>query len=367
MNLGAVILAAGFSSRMGGFKPLMQLGGQSLIERCAGLFRQAGILTVLIVTGYRSEEVETEAKRVGLRCIHNSDYAQGMFSSVCTAARHLVGIGGFFLLPVDIPLVRPATISVLCKAFNGQTVLSPCFEGLRGHPPLIPGHLIPAILGHDGRDGLKALLEKEEILEIAVWDKGILLDADTVDDFTALARHLSQMDIGEQAEALALAAQTMPERGLVHGRAVAQTATALGLGLNRHGAKLNMDILHNAALLHDIAKGQTQHEARGAEMLDSLGLGRLSAIVATHRDVPPPVFRPLTEKEVVCLADKLVRGSRRVSVRQRFEDKLALYSHNPEACRAIRERLTNALALQALVEQTTGRDINDILGSEPNI
>ena len=161
------------------------------------------------------------------------------------------------------------------------------------------------------------------------------MDADTLEDFTALTRHLSRLDIGEPAEALALAALTMPERGLAHGRAVAQVATALGQELNRHGSKLDMDILHNAALLHDIAKGQPQHEARGAEMLDSLGLGRLSAIVATHRDVPPPVFRPLTEKEVVCLADKLVRGSRRVSVRQRFEDKLALYSHDPEACRAI--------------------------------
>ena len=195
MNLGAVILAAGYSSRMGRFKPLMQLGGQSLIERCAGLFHQAGIRTVLIVTGYRCGDVETEAKRVGLRCIHNPDYALGMFSSVCTAARHLVGIDGFFLLPMDIPLVRPATISILCTAFNGRTALSPCFDGMRGHPPLIPGHLIPAILEHDGRDGLRSLLEKEEIQEIAVWDKGILMDTDISEDFTALTRHLSQMDI----------------------------------------------------------------------------------------------------------------------------------------------------------------------------
>jgi CTP:molybdopterin cytidylyltransferase MocA len=352
---------------MGDFKPLMRLGGQSLIERCADLFRQVGVRTVVIVTGYRCGDVETEAKRFGLRCIHNPDYAQGMFSSVCAAARHMAGIDGFFLLPVDIPLVRPATIAALCTTFTGRTVLSPCFDGMHGHPPLLPGLLIPEILEHDGRDGLKSLLERQEIREIPVWDKGILMDADTPEDFAALTRHLPKLDIGEPSEALALAALTMPERGLAHGRAVARVATALGKELNQHGSKLDLDILHNAALLHDIAKGQPQHEMQGAEMLDSLGLRRLSAIVATHRDVPPPVFRPLTEKEVVCLADKLVRGSLRVSVRQRFQDKLALYSHDPEACRAIRERLTNTLALQALVEHTTKRDIDDILDSEPNL
>jgi molybdenum cofactor cytidylyltransferase len=364
MNLGGIIPAAGYSSRIGGFKPLMQLGGQSLLECCAGLLQQAGIRKIIVVTGHRGGEVEAEAQQFGLQCIHNPDYAQGMFSSVCTAVRQLSDVDGFFMLPVDIPLIRPATIATICTAFNGRSVTFPCFDGMRGHPPLIPAYLIPAILKHDGQGGLRTLLEKQECKDVAVWDKGILMDADTPEDVAALTRHLSRLDIGEPAETLALATLTIPERGLAHGLAVANVARALGRELNQHGLNMDVDILHNAALLHDIAKGQPQHETRGADMLKALGLGRLAEIVAVHRDVPPPASGRLTEKEVVCLADKLIHGSKRVSVRQRFEDKLSLYAQDHEACRAIRERLANALALQALVEQVAGCGIEAILGSE---
>lgn len=367
MNFCAVIPAAGYSSRIGDFKPLMKLGGKSLLECCAGLLQEAGIREIVTVSGYKGNEVEAEAKRLGLKCIHNPDYAQGMFSSVCTGVRNLSGIDGFFMLPVDIPLVRPSTITALCSAFNGRNVDFPCFDGMRGHPPLIPAHLIPTILMYDGAGGLKPLLEKQYGQDVATWDRGILMDADTPEDFTMLTRLLSRLDIGEQAEALTLATQTMPKRGLAHGLVVAQTATALGRELNRHGSSMDMDILHNAALLHDIAKGQPQHEAQGAEMLKTLGLSRLSAIVAVHQDVPPPVSGRLTEKEVVCLADKLVHGSRLVSVQQRFDKKLTLYKHDPDVCRVIRERLANALALQALVEKTARRDIDDILDQESHI
>jgi molybdenum cofactor cytidylyltransferase len=206
MNLGAIILAAGYSSRMGGFKPLMQLGGQSLLERCVGLFRQAGIQTVVIVTGHRGEDVEVESRRFGLRCIHNPEYSQGMFSSVCTAVNHMSGVDGFFILPVDIPLIRPTTLTALSTAFNGRTVIFPSFEGMRGHPPLIPALLIPAILAYTGQGGLKSLLEMQKAEDMAVSDQGILMDADTPEDFAALTHRLSRLDIGEPAEILALQA-----------------------------------------------------------------------------------------------------------------------------------------------------------------
>ena len=50
-----------------------------------------------------------------------------------------------------------------------------------------------------------------------------------------------------------------------------------------------------------------------------------------------------------CLADKLVRGQYRVPVRRRFMEKLELYAGNKAACRAIRRRMHNALALQEMV------------------
>ncbi|MFH0784401.1 MAG: NTP transferase domain-containing protein [Pseudomonadota bacterium] len=364
MNFAAIILAAGYSSRIGGFKPLMELGGQSLLGRSIALFRQAGIARISVVTGHRHTEVKAEAARFGISCIHNLDYSRGMYASVCAAVSHLSGIDGFFLLPVDIPLIRPATIEALIAAFVGQAVVYPCFNGLRGHPPLIPAMFIPAILGHSGEGGLKALLEEKNHLDIAVWDQSILFDADTPNDFAMLGLRLARMTIGTPAEALALATLTMPERGVAHGLAVALVAKQLTEELNCHGYNLDLDLVNNGALLHDIAKGQPQHEIRGGQILHRLGLPQLAEIVAAHRDISPPLPEHLTEKEVVYLADKLVRGTLRVSVQQRFAEKLELYAESQETCRAINSRLANALAVQSLVEAALGTSIEEFLDGE---
>ncbi len=366
MKFAAIILAAGFSSRMMGFKPLLHLGGHTFLDHCATLFRQVKVPAIMVVTGHRHEEVEAEARRLGLKCVYNPDHDLGMYSSVRAAVRCLPKVDGFFLMPVDIPLIRPATIVTLKAAFDGRKVVLPQFAEESGHPALIPVHLIPAILEHDGQGGLRGLFEshrKAEIKRVPVWDRGVVLDADTPEDFSILSEHMARLTIGERAEALALARLLMPEKGLAHGLAVAQIAETIGRELNQHGGNLDPDILHNCALLHDVAKGRNQHEMAGAKLLRSLGLRGLAEIVAAHRDTLPPASGILTEKEVVCLADKCVRGQYRVSVQQRFLEKLQLYAGNKAACRAIRMRMKNALALQDMMEKAAGRSVETIIGN----
>ena len=53
MQTGALIVAAGKSSRMGDFKPMLQLGSISIAQRVINNFRQAGISKVVVVTGDR--------------------------------------------------------------------------------------------------------------------------------------------------------------------------------------------------------------------------------------------------------------------------------------------------------------------------
>lgn len=361
MNPAAIILAAGFSSRMGEFKPLLPLGGRTLLEWCVSSFQVAGITNVLVVTGHRGPEVGAEAARLGARSVHNPDYVQGMFSSVQTAVR-TVGNTDFFLLPVDIPLVRPATLLTLLEAEG--PVVCPCFDGQRGHPPRISSKLVPEILTYSGDGGLGGFLEGRPVVEVPVWDRGVLLDADRPYDLSLLEQKAARLHMGEPAEALILARRTMPEKGVAHGLAVARVALNIGKALNLSGLELDLELMHNAALLHDIGKNQPSHEAVGAAMLRNLGLSGLAPIVAAHRDVPPPQNGQLTEMEVVCLADKLVYGSVLVSVEERFAEKLAIYAEDASACLAIENRKKNALALQKLVEKCTGRCLDEIAREE---
>ncbi|PHR24489.1 MAG: metal-dependent phosphohydrolase [Desulfotalea sp.] len=364
MKIGAVILSGGYSTRMGGFKPLMKLGGQTLLQRTAQLFVSGGVKRVVVVTGHRKGEVKDEVARLGVKGIHNKDYDKGMYSSVCAGVRQMKDVDAFFILPVDIPLIRAATLTTLAEKYHSDGVVYPTFNGERGHPPLISAALISPILEGNGKGGLKALLEKYPSREVPVWDQGILMDADTPEDFAILEKRLLLMDVGSRAEALALARQCMAKRGREHGRAVADIACTIGGQLNRRGYQLDMDLLFNGGLLHDIAKGEPHHEERGAEMLGTFGLKRLTGIVAAHRDAVAPKSGKLSEKELVCLADKLVRGTCQMPVKQRFEEKLILYAKDSQACKAIRRRLLNAEDLERIVVSCLGRSIKDVLTME---
>ena len=56
-NIAVLILAAGYSARLGELKPLLRLGEKILWERTSELFRKAGIGEIRVVLGHRTEEL----------------------------------------------------------------------------------------------------------------------------------------------------------------------------------------------------------------------------------------------------------------------------------------------------------------------
>ncbi|MDJ0722574.1 MAG: nucleotidyltransferase family protein [Desulfobacterales bacterium] len=192
VKFSAIILAAGFSSRMAAFKPLIKIGGKSFVEHAITLFRSAGIDDIVTVLGYRAPEVLPVVQRAASRGVINADHADGMYSSIQAGVQAVEdSCDAFFLLPVDIPLVRPSTVRQLAVAFaqhSAPSVCYPLFQSARGHPPLINSALIAAIRGYDGGGGLRALLRRheEKSITVPVEDPFIRQDADTPEDLLRL-------------------------------------------------------------------------------------------------------------------------------------------------------------------------------------
>lgn len=247
-RLSALVLAAGLSSRMGRLKPLLPLdpqGAQTPLGLCVGLFRAAGIDEVVVVTGHRDDEVGSAARAAGARVVHNPDFALGMYSSIRAGVAGLdAATDGFFLLPVDIPLVRTGTVRLLARAFAGKpaSVLLPVFAGRRGHPPLLGRELIGRIQDSaEPAGGLRTLLDQveaeqpERVREVQVADRFILRDMDTPADHAACVERLTRRDWPSLAEAEAILAHLhpMPARGLAHGRCVGEVAALLAAQLVR--------------------------------------------------------------------------------------------------------------------------------------
>jgi CTP:molybdopterin cytidylyltransferase MocA len=190
----AIILAAGLSSRMGRFKPLLSLGRETVIEAAIGNFITAGLKQVLVVTGYRSEDLVPVLKAHPVQWVFNNDYRKEMFSSVKTGVGHLeAGIHGFFLLPVDIPFVRMQTVMALCGAFDPHKmdILRPCFQGKRGHPPIISASAIPHIQNFKDSGGMKALIYQRKLRtkDLECPDPGILTDMDSIKDYESARKN----------------------------------------------------------------------------------------------------------------------------------------------------------------------------------
>lgn len=190
----AVIPAAGFSSRMGDLKQLLKIGNQTMVERTIGLCTEAGVDEVVVVLGHRAAEIAPVVEKTGARLLLNPDFSRGMFSSIRHGVKALApGSEAFFLLPVDIPLVTPATLVHLADTYRTHPAIRICypsFDNRRGHPPLIDMELTRPLLAYDGADGMRGFLRKYEdvSLEVSVEDSFITLDADTPADFEHLVR-----------------------------------------------------------------------------------------------------------------------------------------------------------------------------------
>lgn len=399
-----VVLAAGASSRMApGFKPLLDLYGASVLARCVETFRQAGVSDVLVVTGHRADEVAAEATRLGAATVHNPAWREGgMFSSVRAGLGAVVGRGdetaefggaagrggaGVLLLPVDAALVRPLTVRLLLEhaAAHPDRVLMPVFDGQWGHPPLLHASVLPIILADSGEGGLRGALHRlgaHALQEVSVPDRFILRDMDTPDDYHAACADWPTRDVPTPQEArVLLAVRAISPGGIAHAEGVAAVAVRLADGLNaaltmagqdsvsggpsgtgaRLDSELDSALTEAAALLHDIAKGQPRHEAAGGALLRELGFSGVAGIVSAHRDTTLADDQPLSEREVVYFADKLVRCHTVVDVKSRFGEKLAQWRHDPEAAAAIEGRMRRALALRARIERQAGRPLADIL------
>lgn len=366
----AVILAAGKSGRMGKLKPLLPLGRVSVLERVVDLFRTAGIVDIRVVIGHREGDIRLRLASLQATWIHNENYHQGMFSSIKMGLRGLASDRtSFFMLPADIPLVRPQTVTAMLKEWNAlgsrAFILYPSFLDKRGHPPLISTRLVPEILEWQGPGGLNMLLKshESEARNLSVFDEYILKDMDTLTDYEHIAAAGSRYDIPTACECMAILQNAMFFSGETasHCLAVSRLAVFLGGRIAATNSEINLSRIRAAAMLHDIAKGRPDHAREGATLLSGMGFSGIADIVASHMDIDFPENAALTDREIVYLADKLIKGDSLVSLSDRFDGKLARYGQNPDARHAILKRKNNALRIVRCIEKESGNELQTLL------
>lgn len=218
-HYAAVILAAGRSSRMKEFKPLLSVDGRSAIAGLVESIRGAGMEDILAVTGFSRERMREPLDELRAAEAYNADYETGMFSSIKTGLAKATELWpdrrGYLLIPVDCPLISIGTLKALMEAAESKGAESsgsgegggdeagssgrgcfyvPTFEGKKGHPLLIPASRATEIIDYNGSGGIKAITDRcpEQMVRVPVSDEGCVLDMDTPQAYEELQEYVNR-------------------------------------------------------------------------------------------------------------------------------------------------------------------------------
>ena len=133
----------------------------------------------------------------------------------------------------------------------------------------------------------------------------------------------------------------MMDHIVVHSLQVCRVATFLTEHLNKQQYRLNFDLIHSAALLHDITKTRSfktreDHALTGGEYLTDRGYPEVGDLVRQHVKLDTySVAATIREAEVLNYADKRVLHDEIVVLDKRLDYILERYAETP----AHRERI----------------------------
>ncbi len=187
-GVAAVLLAGGESTRMGTPKPLLEWGGQTLIEYQLAQLAEIPASPIVVVLGHRAHEVLPYVHRAGAQAIVNELYAEGRASSVRVGAAALPDdTQAIVILNVDQP--RPASVSkrLVEEHFRRRSLITlPVHQGERGHPLIVDGSLLPELRQvREETQGLRAVIQRHErrITEIEFPSALVLLDMNRPEEY----------------------------------------------------------------------------------------------------------------------------------------------------------------------------------------
>jgi molybdenum cofactor cytidylyltransferase len=208
-KIGAVVLAAGGSSRLGRPKQLLTFGGETLVRRAVRAAAEAGCNPVIVVVGEMSDAIRAELDirdsrissspalgnlrraTVLMRAtvVENTEWRNGVGTSIRRGLQELPGsVDAVVLLACDQPFVEASTIGKLIAACEkiGRPIVASCYANTLGVPALFDRSCFEALLALPDDSGAKLLIatRPEDVFPIE-FEEGAI-DIDTPEDFERL-------------------------------------------------------------------------------------------------------------------------------------------------------------------------------------
>jgi molybdenum cofactor cytidylyltransferase len=192
-RIGALLLAAGQSRRMGGpNKLLAEIDRVPMVARVAQRLLASRARPIVAVLGNQAEAVDTALGKLPVERVCNPDFAAGLSTSLNRGIAALPDdLDGVIVCLGDMPLITGRHLDRLIAAFNpleGRAIIVPTRRGKRGNPVLWSKRFFAEMAGLAGDVGAKHLIGEhaELVAEVEMDDDAVLVDIDTPDALEAL-------------------------------------------------------------------------------------------------------------------------------------------------------------------------------------
>lgn len=196
LRVGAVLLAAGEGSRLGGVpKCLLRLQGVPLINRHLIALSGGGVDEVVVVTGYHHAEIEPAVETFPVTVVRNPNPEAGQQSSVRLGLEALGTKFDVILIALaDQPLLSSAEFTELIAAFKkrplGTAIVYPEVNGQRGNPVVFSGEVVADLLATNQKIGCRKFIDENPMLvhQYRTENDRFILDIDTPEDLDAFEK-----------------------------------------------------------------------------------------------------------------------------------------------------------------------------------
>ena len=191
-QVGAIILAAGASKRMGVPKQLLQFDGEAMLRRTARIALEAGCRPVVVVTGAHAAVAREVLREVDVREAENRQWKSGMSSSVRAGIEAVVTakpqIAAVVVMVCDQPFVTRDIIAGLLRAHQETdcSIVACRYGRSYGVPALFSRTHFAELMKLKGAGGAKQIIQRHlRKVHLLPFPKG-KIDIDTRGDFARL-------------------------------------------------------------------------------------------------------------------------------------------------------------------------------------
>ncbi len=189
VTICAIILAAGSSRRMGPInKLLMELDGEMMVKRSVQPIVEAKLESVVVVTGFESEKIQSCLSEYKLRFVFNEYYRDGMGTSLAAGVESISAIepDGILVSLGDLPYLREESVLAVVQRFcdlGGEKITIPVYQEAPGHPIVFPFRYAEELKALKGDEGARHLIRRDvdSVAFVELKDDGIVKDIDSSD------------------------------------------------------------------------------------------------------------------------------------------------------------------------------------------